>query len=260
MKNMKKQIKKWSLRITVTCFFIAGLLLLIILEPVLSYGNKSSHGKFSVFHSSAYNEYINLRLDEAEALLQSSEIYNSDLHLDICLNDGSFYPGLIEALRGRAFAWGFADKVVLRGKADFKNNFVELSEYRWRLKELLAHEMIHCLQANKLGFWNSKPVKNIPDWKWEGYAEYISRQHSDLNNLADNLRSMEKFTPGVEDSWCIYLADSTIIPRDYFNHLILLQYCMDVRKMSFLNLLKDTTSEVVIKEEMKNWFSHQSGL
>ena len=53
---------------------------------------------------------------------------------------------------------------------------------------IIAHEMTHCLQFDKLGFWESKPIANIPNWKWEGYAEYISRQNADQKDLSKNIQ------------------------------------------------------------------------
>ncbi|MBK8807168.1 MAG: hypothetical protein IPO21_11195 [Bacteroidales bacterium] len=44
--RMKQKIKKWTLRLTVTGLFIAGLLLIIILNPILTYANKTTHKTF----------------------------------------------------------------------------------------------------------------------------------------------------------------------------------------------------------------------
>ena len=105
----------------------------------------------------------------------------------ICLNDGSNYPKLMQTIRGKAFAWGFYDKVVLQGTANYNYNYVELNGYKWNLTQLLAHEMTHCLQFDKLGLWKSNPIANIPNWKWEGYAEYVSRQNADQKNVSKNI-------------------------------------------------------------------------
>jgi hypothetical protein len=44
------------------------------------------------------------------------------------------------------------------------------------LAELSAHEMTHCLQANKYGLPKFNPFKHPERWKLEGYPEYIARQ------------------------------------------------------------------------------------
>jgi hypothetical protein len=249
---MKQQIKKWTLRLTVIGFIIAGLLLVIILNPMLTYANKTTHNNYTIFHNKQLDPTLKIKLDQAIKHLKASEFYNPKFQLDICLNDGSKYPKLIQALRGKAFAWGFYDKVVLQGTANFKDNYVELNGYRWNMTQLFAHEMIHCLQFAKLGFWKSKPLANIPIWKWEGYAEYVSRQNSDQKDLSKNIT---RLIATDKNSWSIHYADSTIAPRAYYDNWILIQYCMDIKKMNYKQILSDTTSEQTVKQEMMSWFN-----
>ena len=249
---MKRKIKKWTLRLTATLLLIIGLLLVIVLNPILTYANKTTHTNYTIFHHKPIDPTLTIKLDQATELLKASEFYNATLHLDICLNDGSTYPKLIRALRGQAFAWGFYNKVVLQGNANFKNNYVEVNGYKWNLTQLLAHEMTHCLQFNKLGLWKSKPMTNIPNWKWEGYAEYISRQNIDQKDLSKNIA---RFMMTDKNNWAIYFSDSTIAPRAYYGYWTLVQYCMDIKKMKYQQILADTTSEQRIRLEMMNWYN-----
>lgn len=251
---MKRQIKKWTLRLTATGLVIGGLLLGIILNPILTYANKTTHNTFTIFHSKTLDPTLKATLDQATKLIKSSEFYNSNLQLDICLNDGSTYPKLMQALRGQAFAWGFYNKVVLQGTANFNNNYVELRGYKWNATQLLAHEMTHCLQFDKLGLWKSKPVANIPNWKWEGYAEYIARQNSDQKDLSKNINRLAK---ADKNNWAIEFDDSTIAPREYYDYWTLVQYCLDIKKMSYKQILADTTTEQTVRQEMMSWFSRR---
>ncbi len=251
---MKRQIKRWTLRLSVTGLFIVVLLLIIIVNPILTCANKTTHDNYLIFHNKALDPALTIKLDQATELLKASEFYNSKLQLNICLNDGSKYPKLIQALHGQAFAWGFYNKVVLQGTANYKNNYVELNGYKWNLTQLLAHEMTHCLQFDKLGFWKSKPIANIPNWKWEGYAEYVSRQNNDQKELS---KSIARFIATGKNSWAINFADGTIAPSDYFDYWTLVQYCMDIKKMSYKQLLGDTTNEQTIRQEMMNWYNER---
>jgi len=251
---MKRQIKKWVLRFSATVLLIAGLLLIIVLNPMLTYANKTTHQHYAIFHHKPLDPALTIRLDQATGLLKASELYDSTFQLDICLNDGSAYPSLMKTLRGRAFAWGFYNKVVLQGVANCKDNYLELDGYRWNLTQLLTHEMIHCLQFARLGLWKSKPVATIPDWKWEGYAEYVSRQSDEQKDLSKNITRLIKTD---KSNWEITFSDSTISPRAYYEYWTLVQYCMDIRKMNFNQVLSDTTSEEALRQEMMKWFSGQ---
>ena len=248
---MKRQIKKWIVRLIATVVFVAGLLLIIILNPFLTYANKTTHKNFAIYHNKAIDSLLITTLDKATTLLKLSEFYSGNLKLDICLNDGSTYPTIIKKVRGQAFAWGFYDKVVMQGKMNCKDNFVELNGYKWNLEQLLAHEMTHCLQFDKLGLIKSKPIANIPNWKWEGYAEYISRQNTNQKNLIKNI---DRIQQADKNAWGVTFEDSTISPREYYIYWTLLQYCLNVKKMSYKQLLKDTTSEQSIEQEMMKWY------
>ncbi|MCX2574649.1 hypothetical protein [Pedobacter sandarakinus] len=252
---MKKQIRKWTFRFTATGIAVFGILLIIVLNPILTTAKRTVHNNFIIYHEENIDPALISKLDQATSLLKTSEFYNSRLKLDICLNDGAAYPSIIKSLRGQAFAWGFYNKVVLQGTMNCKENYVELNGYNWNLTQLLAHEMTHCFQFDKLGFWNSKPVADIPDWKWEGYAEYVSRNNKDHNTLVKNINRLER---AGKDSWEITLDDNTIAPRTYYQYWILVQYCLEIKKMSYKQLLSDTTTEIAIKEEMQEWYDANS--
>lgn len=252
---MRKKIKKWAIRFTAFALFIAGILLIIVLNPLLTYANKTMHNNYSIYYNKALDPSLTTRLDEATALLKTSELYDNDLKLDICLNDGSFYTAIIKTIRGPAFAWGFYNKVVLQGTMNCSKNYDELNGYKWNLTQLFTHEMIHCLQFHKLGLWRSKPFANIPSWKWEGYAEYIARQNSDQKDL---LKNIDRFLKNNKENWAIAFADNTISPREYYAYWILMQYCMNIKKMNYNQVLDNSTKEETIKSEMMKWYIQQT--
>ncbi|MCW3101765.1 MAG: hypothetical protein JWO09_205 [Bacteroidetes bacterium] len=255
---MKPQLKKILLRLLATLLLIAGVLLVIILNPSLIYAHKTPQNNFSVFHDHPLDPAFAPKLEQAAALIQTSEFYNKNLQLGICLNDGSAYPELMRKVRGEAFAWGFYDKVVMQGEMDCKNNSVALNGYKWNLTQLLAHEMVHCLQFDKLGLWKSKPLADIPDWKWEGYAEYISRQDTSQKDPAKNIERLLDAEKINKDSWEISFTDGTIAPKDYYRYWLLVQYCMDIRKMSYMQVLTDTTQEASLRQEMMSWYAKRN--
>lgn len=251
---MKWQIKKWTIRFTATFALIIGLLLTIVLNPSLTYANRTTHGNLVVYSQHPADPLLFPVLDNAMTVVKSSEWYRPDLKLEICLNDGSIYPKLIAQLRGRAFAWGFYDKVVLQGAANVATNRLALNGYEWNLTQLLAHEMVHCIQFDKLGFMHSNPVAGIPNWKWEGYAEYIARQDASQQDLHSNIK---RYLAADSTNWAITLADGSIAPRDYYRSWLLVKYCLCIKKLRYGALLADTTHEDKMEKDMMEWFNHQ---
>lgn len=240
------------IRIFATTLLIAGIVLIIILNPPLTYASKTTYNSYSIYHNKALNPAFTSKLEQATFLLKSSEFYGNELILDICLNDGSIYPTLIKKLQGPAFARGFYNKVILHGTMNCTANYLELNGYKWNLVQLLVHEMTHCLQYKKLGFWKSNPVANIPTWKWEGYAEYVSRQNEDQKDLSENIK---RYLASDHEKWEISFIDNTIAPREYYEYWLLVQYSMNIKKMSFEQMIKDTTREEMVRQEMMNWYN-----
>lgn len=251
---MKRKIKIWTLRVVISVLVLSGLLFTIILYPTLTYANKTQYANFTIYHNQKLSPNFTSVLDQVNVLLKKSDIYTKNLELDLCLNDGSMYPAIIKTLRGPAFAWGFYNKIVLQGNLHCQNNYVELNGYKWNLVQLVTHESIHCLQFERFGLLNSKPVADIANWKWEGYAEYISRQNESQTNLIKNL---ERLDQSAENTWEICFSDSTMSPREYYLYWNLVQYCMDVKRMNFSEILKDTLSEKARYSEMIQWYNIQ---
>ena len=167
------------------------------------------------------------------------------------MNDGSPYPSILQRLRGKAFGWGFEKKIVLMGELNFKEHYAEINGYKWNLTELIAHEAVHCYQFNKFGLLHSNPIANIPLWKWEGYPEYVARKSK--CGLALNIAHLLSVEKTDNDDW-IDFDDSTGTVLTYYRNWLLVQYCLDVKKMTYTQLLRDKTAEAELEQEMMNWY------
>ncbi len=248
-------IRKWVIRLLATGLLCLGFLLGIVLNPSFLYANKTNIGSFKVYHDAPLDPAFVQQLNSAAELLKTSKHFDPQLNLDICLNDGSLYPLLMEKIRGQAFAWGFYDKVVLLGKANSKENRVELNGYHWNLAQLLSHEMVHCLQFKAFGLWNSNPLAQYPEWKWEGYPEYIARRNKEQLDLYTNMARKLEQEKAAPNDWAFHWSDSTISPRSYYQAWILMQFCLETKQMTYEALLKDTTSEQNLNAQMMDWFA-----
>lgn len=254
---MKRKLIKWTLRLISIFLFLFVILVTIILNPTLSYANKTTIANFTIYHNKPLDKEFESRLNAAIKLLKKSEIYDANFKMDICLNDGSSYPKLVQSFQSPAFGIGFYNKIVIMGTMNCKENYDELNGYKWNLTQLLTHEAIHCFQFNKLGFWKSNPIAKYPDWKWDGYNEYIARQSADQTNLLKNIDRLNEANSKDKSEWGVIFDDSTFVGKDYYSWWLLMQYCMDIKKMTYKQVLNDTTQVEYVRQEMLAWYKRQ---
>jgi len=254
---MKKQFKTWMFRLMVTGFFLLGLLVTFMLSPILLYANKTKAGNYTIYHNKPLSNNFLQELKQSNILIKSSELYDPKLKIDVCLKDGSNYPKLIKAVMGKDFVSSFYNKIILTGDTvNYNENYIQLDGHKWNLTQMLAHAQVHCLEFNKYGLWQSNPIGKHPVWKWEGYPEYIARQNFDQTNLQNNLQKLLQIESTTNNGWMKF-SDSTETSIVFDEYRLLIQYCIEIKKMPFVGLMKDTTGEKVVKQQMIHWYNRQ---
>lgn len=247
-------LKKGAFSLLTSGALLLLVLGVLVLNPRLLYAHRTAANHYVIYHNRPLDPALLPRLAQARALVKQSAWFDSTLRLNICLNDGSPYPGLIEKLRGPAFGWSIYHNVVLSGQANPQANYVFLNGYQWNLAQLLAHEATHCYQLHRLGIWQMNPVVHYPTWKLEGYAEYVARRganHLPLRQQVQQLAQAEAATP---HAWGMTLADSTSVSREYASYQMLTSYCLDVKKITYQQLIADTTSEQTVHRQLLSWY------
>lgn len=251
--------KKWFLSLLAS----GGLLLLglvaLLLNPGLLYAHHTTTRQLTIYHNQPLDPVLLQRLEQARTLVQPSEVFAEALRLEVCLNDGSWYPRLVQTIWSPAFAWSFYNKVVLNGEADARANRLTFRTYAWNLTGLVAHEMTHCYQFHRFGLWHSNPLARHPTWKWEGYAEYAARCPPGAQSLRQRVARLQRAEQAAPNRWDIQLADSSCTSREYFAYLVLTQYCLDVKHLTLQQLLRDTTSERAIRQQLQAWYQPVKG-
>ena len=228
-----------------------------MLSPMLLYASKTAIGNYSVYHNKPLDNDFRKRLEQSNTLIKSSELYDPKLNIDVCLKDGSLYPELIRNVLGKDFLSSFYNKIVITcDTANYQDNYSELDGHKWNLTQMMAHAQVHCLEFHRYGLWQSNPVANHPRWKWEGYPEYIARQNPDQTDLQSNIRKLLLTENSPNNGWMKF-ADSTETLITFDEYRLLIQYCLEVKKMTFAKLMQDTTSEDIVKEEMLSWYYRQ---
>lgn len=257
---MKKRYKK-IFRITLLAFLAAILtIVIIILFPQKLFANKMKYNEFTVCSNDKIDDDIKIILDNAMDLVQKSELYDSGYKYNIILCYNTFYNKIDNKLFGTGpAARARLHNVIVKVRIDPKNNLA-FATFRKaceiNLTYLLAHEMIHCLQANKYGIKKFNPLKHPEFWKLEGYPEYISRKPGIAGkdySLANEIDRYVNLESKSTDGWVSVEKGGCEAPDYYYKGRLMIAYLMDIKHLSYDQILKDTLSENTIYQEMIKW-------
>ncbi len=252
----KRIIKVTTIAIITAILTIAT----IVLFPQHLFAYKLEYKCFTVYSNEKMDDDIKIVLDNAMNLVKNSEINDSDYNYNIILCFHSFYNNIDDKLFGEGpAARARLNDVIIKIRVDPKNNLAFPTFHKAckvDLTELLAHEMTHCLQANKYGIAKFNPFKHPEFWKLEGYPEYISRRKElsnkdySLINDIDRYVDLGTIANGI---WILESEGGCEVPDYYYKGRLMIQYLMEIRHFSYTEILNDTVSENSVYREMIGW-------
>ena len=248
-------MKKLILRISALILITLVSLVFFLLFPQLSYARSTGfEGNITIYHTQELAAEYQVILGESLKMAQSSEIYDSNFSIDLCLDDGPYFPHFMELVKGPALGFGYANKVAIVCKVDFGTNKAHLHGKTWNLSGLIAHEMIHCHQFNVFGFSSL----NTPIWKQEGYPEYITRITRDDADLKIGLtKFIQLKKDGLGDWDWVESNDGNGTLANYFKARLLVQYLMEIEQMTYKEILTDDRNEEEVENKMLEWFEEK---
>lgn len=256
-----KKLLKTIFKITLICFIAAiSTVVTIVLFPQHLFANKIEYKVFTIYSNDKIPNGIKPILDNAMNLVKRSELYDSDYKYNIILCYNSFYNKIDDNLLGVGRAARTTLKnVIIKVRIDPENNLAFPTFHKAceeNLAELIAHEMTHCLQANKYGILKFNPFNHPPLWKLEGYPEYISKQ-TELSNKDYSLtRDIDRYISienHATDIWVLCEEGGCEVPNYYYKGRLMIEYLIGVRHLSYSRILNDSISENTTYQEMLNW-------
>lgn len=257
---MKRKLRK-LFKVTFISFFSAFLTIVcVLLFPRPLFANKLHYKEFTVCSSKKIEPAIKQVLEGAKTLVQQSEIYDAAYHFNIILAHETFYNKIDDQFMGFGpAARARLNNVILKIKIDPRQdlafpNFPK--DCQAKLSELIAHEMLHCLQAEKYGLKKFNPYNHPPYWKLEGYPEYISKRSTwsaSNYNLASEIDRYIELKNKSNSIWIVDEAGGCEAPDYYWRGRLMTEYLINVRHWSYDRILKDTTSEDSVFAAMMQW-------
>ncbi len=255
----KKKIKRVLYSFVITILVLALGLPTIILYPQPLFANKLEYKQFKVYSNENIEDDVKSILDTALSFVRKSELYDPTYKVDIFLSYNTFF----NKIDNKVFGFGptaraIANNLVFKVAVDINNNLVYSTFHKpceQHFDYLIAHEMTHCLQAHKYGILKFGPFKHPEMWKLEGYPEYVARQKfsSSANNLKKEIERFIELKSKQTDIWILVEEGGCEAPGYYYKGLLMTEYLLNVRHLTYDQLLKDTRSEQVIYSEMIDW-------
>lgn len=253
MKRILKRILIGTLFTTIT---LLAALVTLVLNPQVLFAQKAVYRDFTIYSKDIIPDNYKPTIDYAIDLIKTSEVYEPNQQLNIFLCDGTTYNEIDTKLLGGAMARCVDDNILLKVPADFDKNVLIGWNSKRNLKKTIAHEAIHFYQMKKYGILKFNPINHPPTWKLEGYPEYIANQKDsksyDLKNSIKKLNEFEK----TGDYW-VETEPGQLDPLVYYKGRIMIQYLIDVKHLTYSEILnKDITEDKVINE-MRTWYNQQ---
>lgn len=257
---MRKTIKRILAVASLTIIITVSGLATIILFPQPLFANKIEYKEFTVYSNEEINNDIIPLLDNAMELVKESELNDPNYKYDIFLCYNSLFNKIDDKLLGIGPSARVTDNnITVKVKVDSERDLFFPTFHKnceGSLTYLLAHEMIHCLQTNKYGMIKFNPLKHPEMWKLEGYPEYISRQTKLKDNdysLTSEIDRYIELESKATDIWILIEEGGCEAPKYYYKGRLLIEYLMDIKHLSYDQILNDTVSADVIYADMISW-------
>lgn len=251
-KSLKKVI---SFSILSMVVFLTGLIGLIFFPQSL-FANKFEHGKFNIYYDHQIDSKTAAEiLDQTYAIIQKSELFHSKKQFDIYLSHGNFMD-LIENLQGKGpYARATAGNIFIKIPTSFHEETFQYGKNLVKMPELLAHEIIHNLQAYHYGLWNFSPWKHPPMWKVEGYPEYISRVSILDKKDYDLKKEVRQLKAELSESanGLVKITTDYYAPAVYYKGRLMIEYLMQIEHLNYHEILEDQRSEEEVYKTLLDW-------
>lgn len=240
----------------ISTFIAIGGLMTLLLHPLPLFSHQQTFGPCTVYSMAPVDVQWEEHIEQAIALISRSSIYDSTYKYDIILAHNTWYNALDnKALDDWAAARAIDNNIVIKAPVNITEGYAQTPQSNIDLTYMLAHEMIHCLQAHTFGRWTFNPFHHPPLWKLEGYPELIARAHqlsSEPEALAKEIRRYQELRTIHDENW-LEVVPNNFVPDVYFRGRLLTNYLIQIEGYSYTDILQDTTLEDIHWQAAVRW-------
>ena len=225
------------------------LFLAFLFFPSWLYAHKTALDGVTIYHHQPLPEGFDQVVGESIEVIKKSELYRPAFRSQICLNDGGLYPGLVKAALGDDIFRAFEHKAVMLGEFTNDSRRIRARGRELSTVQFLSHAFVHNLQYQYHGFLDANPLGTHPEWKWEGYVEYI------VLSPEKPLSYYHKLLPETKGpfDW-IELEGGMATIRMHLEFMMLTRYCFEQKGWDYQEFMDDDTPGEVLWKEMEVWY------
>lgn len=246
----------------ISIIFIVGIFTLILFPQPL-FSNSYEYKNFKIYSNYELNqEAFNDAIDKAIVIVNKSEINDPNYNYDVFLASETSYNQIDNFILGEwPVARAIDNNVIIKREVNEEERSVKNGENEFDLVYVLVHEIIHCLQSEKYGKLKFNPVNHPPYWKLEGYPEYIARRELLESKEYDLRIGISDFLNRTESdgdlNQIIQISEKESTPYIYYKGRLMVEYLMDIKKMSYDQILDNSVQEDSVYSEMMKWYEEQ---
>ena len=243
MSKLKRSTKR--LLISIGIFFgiiVLSILLYIsiLLFPQLIFANKFEYKNFTVYYqdSKINHEDMTFVLDKSIELLSQSELFDNQFKQNVFICSSYSEYSFLAPMHGSTFGVNVSlTRNIILANSSFPDNLSIRKgndNNKRTLSSVIAHETVHSLLVNKLGF---AKYRFLPTWKNEGYCDFIANESS-----YDELTGMDNICNDIA-------VDSPSF--EYFKYRLYATYLFQEKKITLESFLNDDFDIQNLHKEIK---------
>ena len=235
---------KKRLRLLLHLIFLLYIFLLIF--PELVFANQFSWGRFTVYyhHKNQNPEQLKSIISDAETLLKASplekEMGQQKIFLTSSFTEFTFFAP--QARKAFAVNYPLTQNIFIATSDILKNrSFRNGKTHNTRsLSSVIAHETTHSLIDNHFGVFRAR--WRIPQWKKEGYCEYIAQETS-----MDQQKGLSLFCQN----------DSISSPAfEYFKATLKTRFILEQENVSLASFFNHDFDKKIYRQKLFNFYCH----
>lgn len=257
--DMNKILKKILIGTALTTIISFVAIATLILYPQILFAEKTVYKDFNIYSNTPLPDTYKSAIDYAIDVLKTSEIYEPNHQLDIFLCHGTIYNDFDTKILGFAIAKSIHNNLLLKVPVDFDNNILIGWKSNRNLKKTIAHEAMHFYQMNKYGAKRFSPISHPPAWKGEGYPEYVA-YNKDINSgdydLTHSITRIIEFEKTGE--YWFETEPGQLDPLVYYKGRVMVEYLIDIKGMTYTEILDESVTEENVIAEMTLWYERQT--